>query len=93
VPCDPNEQRREDRRAEDDPESGFREIAALRHSCELAGEKFEIAFDQSEVGSRLIGLAQRQDVLIWHGACYGRVRLLEGKAVGVLLGESVSTLG
>jgi hypothetical protein len=29
-----------------------------RHSRELADKKFEIAFDQREVGSRLIGLAQ-----------------------------------
>jgi hypothetical protein len=64
MPNDPNEQGREDRRAEDDPESGFREITARRHSRELTGEKFEIAFDQSEIGSRLIGLSQREDVFI-----------------------------
>jgi len=30
--------------------------------AELAGDEFEMVFDQSEVGSRLIGAAQREDV-------------------------------
>jgi hypothetical protein len=38
------------RRAEDDPESGLRQVAPRRHSRELAGDEFEIAFDQGEVG-------------------------------------------
>ena len=66
MPNNPNEQGRQDRRAEDDPERRFRQIAAGRHSRELTGKKFEIAFDQGEVGSRLIGLSQREDVFIWH---------------------------
>jgi hypothetical protein len=37
MPNDPNEQGREYRRAEDDPER-------RRHSHELPGKKFEIAF-------------------------------------------------
>jgi hypothetical protein len=31
---------------------------------ELAGDEFEMVLNQSEVGSRLIGLAQREDVLV-----------------------------
>jgi hypothetical protein len=81
MPNNPNEQGREDRRAEDDPESGFRQIAARRHSRELAGKKFEIAFDQGEVGPRLIGLPQREDVFVWHITPCGRTRLPRGKAV------------
>jgi hypothetical protein len=64
MPDDPNEQGCEDRRAEDDPERCFRQIAAGRHSRKLAHDDFEIAFDQGEAGSRLIGLSQREDVLI-----------------------------
>jgi hypothetical protein len=59
MPCGPNEQGREDCGAKDNPESGFREIVARRLLGELAGDEFEIAFDQGEIGSRLIGLAQR----------------------------------
>jgi hypothetical protein len=33
-------------------------IAARRLLGELTGEEFELVFDQGEVGSRLIGLAQ-----------------------------------
>jgi hypothetical protein len=58
MPREPNEQRREDRRAEDDPERRFREIAAGRHSRELPHHEFEIAFEQGEVGSHLIGRVQ-----------------------------------
>jgi hypothetical protein len=62
----PHEQRREDRRAENDPERGLCEIAARRPIGELAGNEFELAFNQREVGSRLIGLAQCKRVLICH---------------------------
>jgi hypothetical protein len=58
MPCDPYEQCREYRSAEDDPEGGLRQIAARWLVRKLAGKKFEIALDQGEVGSRLIGLAQ-----------------------------------
>jgi hypothetical protein len=53
MPNDPNEQGREYRCAEDDPKRGFRYVCRHRHPRELAGEGFEIAFEQSEVGSRL----------------------------------------
>jgi hypothetical protein len=33
---------------------------------ELAGDEFEIAFNQGEIGSRLIHLSQREDVFLWH---------------------------
>jgi hypothetical protein len=66
IPCDPHQQRREYRRAEDDPESCFREIAARRLFGKLARDEFEIAFDQGKVGSRLIGLPQRDGVFVWH---------------------------
>jgi len=82
MPYDPNEQGREDCGAEDDPERHLRQIAARRLLGKLTGEKFEMFFDQGEVGSRLIGPAQRQDVFVWHDARYGRVRLPGGKAVG-----------
>ena len=36
----------------------------VRHPHELAGDEFEMVFDQSEVGSRVIGLAQRQGVFV-----------------------------
>jgi hypothetical protein len=42
-----------------DPERGLRQIATGRDAGELAGDEFEMAFDQGEVGSRLIGLSQR----------------------------------
>jgi hypothetical protein len=58
MPYDPNEQGREDRRAEDDPEGGLREIAARRLPGKLARDEFKVAFDQSEVGSHLTGLAE-----------------------------------
>ena len=77
MPSDPNEQGREDCRAENDPESGFREIAACRHSGKLAGDEFEVAFNEREVRSCLIGIAQRQDVFIWHDTRYARRWLLK----------------
>jgi hypothetical protein len=49
----------EDRRAEDDPERGFCEIGARRLFGKLARDEFKITFDQREVVSGLIGLAQR----------------------------------
>ena len=41
------------------PPSRDRPVSA---PAELAGDEFEMVFDQSEVGSRLIGAAQREDV-------------------------------
>jgi hypothetical protein len=41
----------------------------------LAGEEFEIAFEKREVGSRLIGLAQRQGVFVCHATRYDSTRL------------------
>ena len=79
MPNDPNEQGREDRRAEDDPERRLTQIAARRLLGKLACEKFEMLFDQREISSRLTGLSQRQGVFAWHDARYGRVRLAEGK--------------
>jgi hypothetical protein len=66
MPCEPNEQGREDRRAEDDPEGGLCQITARRLLGKLAHDEFEVALNQGEVGSRLIGLAQRKDVIIRH---------------------------
>jgi hypothetical protein len=83
MPCDPNEQGRKNRRAEDDPEGGLREIAARRLLGKLASDEFEVAFNQGEVGSGLIGLAQRQDVIVRHmhvmpeGSCVILTRLLD----------------
>jgi hypothetical protein len=54
MPHEPNKERREDRRAEDDSERGLRQIAARRLVRKLPRDEFEMAFDQSEVGSRLI---------------------------------------
>jgi hypothetical protein len=34
------------------------QVRARRHAGELAGDVFEIALDQGEVGSRLVGLAR-----------------------------------
>jgi hypothetical protein len=75
MPRDPHQQRRGYRRAEDDPESCFREITARRLFGKLAGNEFEMSFDQREVCSCLTGLSQRQDVFIWHDARYGRTVL------------------
>jgi hypothetical protein len=55
MPCDPDEQGREDGGAEDDPERGLRQIAARRLLGKLARDELEIAFDQREVGARLVG--------------------------------------
>jgi hypothetical protein len=49
----------EDCGAEDDPERGLRQLATSRQSRELAGDSFEIAFEQGEIGARLISLLQR----------------------------------
>jgi hypothetical protein len=66
MPHEPNKERREDRRAEDDSERGLRQIAARRLVRKLPRDEFEIAFDQSEVGSRLIDRPQLYDVFVWH---------------------------
>ena len=66
MPNDPNEQGRDYRRAEDDPERSLREIAAGRHAGELAGEEFEMIFDHGEIGSGLVDLPQCELVLICH---------------------------
>jgi hypothetical protein len=50
MPNDPNEEGREGSGAEDDPECRLRQIAARRSFGQLAGDEFEIAFDQSEIG-------------------------------------------
>jgi hypothetical protein len=57
VPFGPQDDER--RRRDDDPERGLRQIATGRDAGELAGDEFEMAFDQGEVGSRLVRLAQR----------------------------------
>jgi hypothetical protein len=49
----------ERRRRDDDAERGHRQVTPRRQPGESAGEQFEIALDQREIGSRLIGLAQR----------------------------------
>jgi hypothetical protein len=41
------------------PRAAFAKSPRVGTRGELAGKKFEIAFDQGEVGSRLIGLSQR----------------------------------
>ena len=56
----------ERRRREDDPERSLRQVAARRQAREPAHYEFQIAFNGSEVGSRLIDLAQRQGVIVWH---------------------------
>jgi hypothetical protein len=58
MPDDPTEQGREDRRAEDDPERGFRYVAARRQPCELAHDNLQIASQGGEIGSRLIRFSQ-----------------------------------
>ena len=50
MPYNPNEQSREDRRAENDPERRLRRIAARRLVGEPAGEKFEMFLDEGEIG-------------------------------------------
>jgi hypothetical protein len=47
MPCDPNQQGRDDRRAKDDPQRGFCEIAARRLLGELPGDEFKIGFEQT----------------------------------------------
>jgi hypothetical protein len=49
----------EGRRRDDDPERGLRQVTPRRQPGELAGDEFEIALDQREIGPRLIGLLQR----------------------------------
>jgi hypothetical protein len=44
--------------------SAIASVSARRSLGELARDELKIAFDQSEVGSRAIGLAQRQDVFV-----------------------------
>jgi hypothetical protein len=39
----------------------------------LAGDEFKV--DQREIGSRLVGPPQREDVFVWHDARYGRTGL------------------
>jgi hypothetical protein len=41
-------------------------VRASRHARELAHDEFEVAVNQSEIGSRLIGLSQRKSVLVRH---------------------------
>ena len=79
MPNDPNEQGREDRRQKMIPSAAFARSPRVGSSRELAGDEFEIALDQGEIGSRLIGLAQRQGVFVWHDTRYGRMRLPEVK--------------
>jgi hypothetical protein len=64
VPSDPHKQGREYHRAEDDPERGRIQVSARRPLSELARNKLKIAFDQSEVRPRLIGLPQREGVFV-----------------------------
>jgi hypothetical protein len=84
MPRDPNEQGCEDCGAEDDPERGLRQVSARRALGELARDEFKIAFDQSEVTPRLIGLPQREGVFICHAARYGRTRLLDREHIAQL---------
>jgi hypothetical protein len=42
------------------------QVRARRHARELPHDEFELIFDQREVGSRLIGLSQREAVFGWH---------------------------
>jgi hypothetical protein len=72
MPCDPNEQGREDRGAEDDPERGLCQIAARRLLGKLARDEFEIAFDQRAVGARLVDLPQCELALICHNSRHQR---------------------
>jgi hypothetical protein len=58
MPDEPNAQRCDYRRAEDDPERSSGQIAAGRAFGELGRDEFEMAFEQGEIGSRLIRLAQ-----------------------------------
>jgi hypothetical protein len=46
----PGERRSQHRRAENDPESGFRQVAARRHSRELAHHELQIVFDPGPPG-------------------------------------------
>jgi hypothetical protein len=49
----------ERRGRDDDPERGHRQVTPRRQSSELAHDELEIALEQREIGSRLIGLSQR----------------------------------
>jgi hypothetical protein len=44
----------------------FRQRVPIGCRFTLAGNEFEMAFDQGEVGSRLIDVSQRDDVFVWH---------------------------
>jgi hypothetical protein len=55
MPNDPSEHCREYHSAEDDPECCLRQIPASRLLGKLAGDEFEIALDQREIGSGLVG--------------------------------------
>lgn len=66
MPSEPHKERRNYRRAEDDPKRCPSQLAARRHPRELAGNEFELAFDQGKVGTSLIDLPQRELVLISH---------------------------
>jgi hypothetical protein len=66
MPREPHKEGRDYRRAEDDPERCSRQLTARWHLRELAGDTFELAFDQGEIGTSLIDLPQRELALIWH---------------------------
>jgi hypothetical protein len=70
-----NREGRQHRRRDDDAERVAGVFLAGRDAGELRHDEFEIAFHQSEVGSRLIGPSQREDVFVWHDARYGRTWL------------------
>jgi hypothetical protein len=64
MPSEPHKESRKYRRAEDDPKRCPRQLAARWHPRELAGNEFEMACDQGEVGRSLTDLPQRELVFI-----------------------------
>ena len=72
MPSDQDEQGVHYSGAEDAPERGFCEIAARRLLGKLARDEFKIAFDQSEIGARLVDLPQCELALICHNSRHQR---------------------
>jgi hypothetical protein len=54
------------------PSAVFCEIAARRLLGKLARDEFKIAFDQSEIGARLVDLPQCELALICHNSRHHR---------------------
>ena len=61
----PSEKRRDDRRAEDDPERGASDQSG--HPRKLRAKLFDLrSYDRDVAGQLVVGIEQREVICLWH---------------------------